>query len=430
MSCVIDFIKNNSLDRLCEEYHIRISYHDKYPLIVLCYDEFRSPKDCNIASSCYGLVIDTDTYSIVSSTMKRIPYINENINDFDISIKEDGIMINVFYYNNEFIVSTKHDFGEGLNFFEIFNNEYTQCLNKELTYCFELCSSSNRIVIEYFCPQIYFLGAFKGGVEVVIEHSFNTPVQFKCSTIQDAKKFLDLYSTINPLFEGFILIKDNMKYKMKSQVYLIVREMKYRGYRMCIPHNLKIIFEKCPMYIDDIINVFPERLREKYKMRFDYCRDITDWKYNDAFIDYDHGKLYCNKSLTTPIDDGLAKIKPYLDENNKFIVHCYCGNVMTLTKLNNDFIFEKKCCNSLIDFLVYPCGVYIYFCDSCEMMHQCNQNSVLRGHPLGYPCSESCENLRLHVQQLLKSQKKNNDLINILSMNSFECIELISKMTR
>jgi len=444
MTCVLDYIKRYSIDELCRQFYIKASYHPSLPLVVLCYNDFKSPRSSDIALACRGLVVDIEKYSIVCSGMKRFFFLNVPINDFEISIKQDGTMLHLFYYYDQWFLTTKYDFAdEEINetmtykelFYSLVPEGFTDNLDKQLIYCFEMCSIHNRVIIKYCDPVLYFLCAFKDGVEVDVEIELSKPLKIKLKTFEDARMLLNEYYMVNPLFEGFIVKKDNVQYRMKSELYLIIQKLKYRNYRTLTPKIAKIIFEKYREHIDIILDVLKGRFYEKFKIRFDYYCEIKDFNFLDPFLNHIHGKNYC-KNQEKIEDSGIASVKPY-KENDKWVIHCYCGKLMKLIKTKVDFIFEKRCCKSIIDFLIYPSELLLWICD-CGLIHQAHQrtiNNVIRGDPTGVPCSYVCKNLRLKVHQFLKSQEqiqkyliKSKEDSHVSLLNSFECALLITKI--
>ena len=108
---VVDYLKMHSLEKLKNEFGIIVK---EYPdLYVLNYDQIESPKTHPIVQECRGLILDKN-YNIVSRSFDRFFNYGENntgencnFSKCKIFEKLDGSLINVYYYNENWNVSTR-----------------------------------------------------------------------------------------------------------------------------------------------------------------------------------------------------------------------------------------------------------------------------------------------------------------------------------
>lgn len=185
---MINYIKNfldvdcssiNRLDELKDQLGIFYSITDN--LVILSYSQIDSPKTDRIVRMCRGIVLEKDTWNIVSMPFYRfynfeeVPEEREKFN-WDKSVattKIDGSLISLFNYNNKWYISSRSKIG-GENkvgdnihtFIDLFKmaispltfDQFTSYLNPDYCYTFELVSPFNRIVTEYKETKIYLIG--------------------------------------------------------------------------------------------------------------------------------------------------------------------------------------------------------------------------------------------------------------------------------
>lgn len=166
----LKFIRTNGLDKLIEKYNIKKREHKLFPeLVSLSYSKQEQDFSNQIIKECRGLVINQDTLEVISQPLKKslnygapgctdIPF--EDAEFYD---KEDGTMINLYYYGNSWQTGTTGT-PDGLcsvnypplnnphlTFSELFFDTIEFDLNnldKNKTYIFELCSPYNKVVVK------------------------------------------------------------------------------------------------------------------------------------------------------------------------------------------------------------------------------------------------------------------------------------------
>lgn len=441
--------------------HIKICYHKTLPLIILTYDNIRSPKNNPIVTLCRGLVVELETFKIISCGMSRFDKINDNNKTklIQAEIKEDGTLLHIFNYKGTWLLSTKHNFADDYldhnqtqTYKDLFENicgynleKLCENLDPNITYCLEMCSLNNRIIRKYETSVIYLLACYQNGIELSNNQSIETQKigwietkKYLISDINDCYNLLkNQISLFGPLFEGLIIRDINKdRHKLKNPFYLQLHTLKYRSWRLATSKNI------VPLLINhsDKLDLIYEALSHNHTQydMIEYRKRIEDSeiklhrlhldnipltiqnyinKYGrqDPFIDNKHDKKYCTKEIIEKIEynDGLATNTPVF-KDGIWCVECYCGTKMFLHRTKTDYLIYNICqvhnCNFNIK--VYPTGTLIWLCTECSLTHDAYQYDgiyngldVIKGQPMGIPCSSNCNNLRLTIHQLFRDQK-------------------------
>lgn len=254
MQLLIDYLKNNSFDKLAREYGILVrNYNDE--LYNLTYTDYLSPKFNPLVELCRGTVIDKDL-NVLARPFDRFYNYNENPNqqpfDFSNSFvfdKVDGSLIKVWWYPKEqrWCVGTK-----GTAFCEMSNpydknfkklvyeslnvnsdDEFNSLCNGKLeqhkTHLFEITSPFNRVVLNYSETKLHYLNSrdivtgeysmlddatvLAFGAELVNRYNMNS--------IHEMHDFNNSLTT-DYLLEGFIICDSNYKptFKLKAELYM------------------------------------------------------------------------------------------------------------------------------------------------------------------------------------------------------------------
>ena len=247
---VIEYIEKNSLSQLISTYNLRANYHKSYPnLVQLCYHQLDTPKN-PITNNCRGIIIDTDTNTVISFPFTRFGDYNynnpkENKVDFDncrFYEKIDGSIITMYWYDNKWNVSTKGlPDASGLilgiektyndYFWEVFEKlNYQLPTDTEHCYIFEFKFPSDNFLVRTGHESIKLIGirnlkTFKEvDIYVYTDEDYcpasNTWYRAECLTnkLQEA---LHLVRSVNPLtFEGYVAVDKNFnRCKIKSPQY-------------------------------------------------------------------------------------------------------------------------------------------------------------------------------------------------------------------
>lgn len=202
-----------SLDTLKEELGIsyRIFNAKNGDLVILSYSQIDSPKTNPIVRMCRGLVLEMNTWEIVSFPFYRFYNFEEvpeerlkfNWKNSMATEKIDGSLLEVFNYKGEWLLSTRSMIGGenavnalGTTVNSIFDmaicpmtrEEFFDSLTPNISYIFELVSPFNQIVTQWHDAHLYLIGGRSKNFD---EEEFS---------------FTDLYFTLNSAMKNIIRI--------------------------------------------------------------------------------------------------------------------------------------------------------------------------------------------------------------------------------
>ena len=154
----------------------------------------------------------------------------------------DGTMINVFYFKNEWRVSTKgcidakrSRWGSSKSFYTMFNeacNFDLQSLNKNYCYTFVLVHKDNRIVTKYSDPNLYLVHVRDMTTLESRPRDEVYNVNFTRPKVLSFESYEDLENSLTELSyekEGFMLYDSentDVRVKLKGDAYVKVKNMK------------------------------------------------------------------------------------------------------------------------------------------------------------------------------------------------------------
>lgn len=309
-----EFLRNNSLEELENQYNIYHSKHPNQPLITLNYDHIKSPKYDPIVQECRGLVLQSETFEMVARAFPRFYNLGENVgqqfnfDEFYTQDKEDGSLVLIYYYHG-WQINTRGSFGE----YELFSGyswkqaiveamglknikDLNYYLDKSVTYVCEYCSVYNRVVREYRTPVVYLLTAYQGEKELDIDWTyshesnlFSKPILHSFSSFDDIKPFIRKKEETDPSYEGLV-VRDihNNRMKIKSETYLalhyMVSDKKHLfALKTMVPAILSGCDDEMFLYFDhhDVYKNTKDKLSRCYdeiSQKWEEVKHITDQK--------------------------------------------------------------------------------------------------------------------------------------------------------
>lgn len=253
------FLIDNGHDALYEQYKINTVFHETDPLVILNYDQIESsPKTHPIVRECRGLVLHSQTHDLVARSFSRFfnwGEVQDEMKNFDFSnfavqTKEDGSLIVIYNFCNEWRVNTRGSFARDNMQFQTFTwedgilqamgvsnrAELDMYLDPNITYVGEFCSPWNKIVRRYQQPVMYLLTAFRGMHELTheecdklaleIEYTatskiFVRPQRLDFKSLEEVQEYLSSQAAADPTYEGVVLRDaNNNRWKIKSSTYL------------------------------------------------------------------------------------------------------------------------------------------------------------------------------------------------------------------
>jgi len=111
-------LSGKTCDDLSNEFYIKTNFHPDLPLVILNYDQINSPKKHPVVRECRGLVLNSSDWSLVARSFPRFFNWGEvpeemdffDFDDFVVQSKEDGSLVIIYFFNNEWHVNTKGSF--------------------------------------------------------------------------------------------------------------------------------------------------------------------------------------------------------------------------------------------------------------------------------------------------------------------------------
>jgi hypothetical protein len=232
------------------EYNIKYFTSIKHPNLVVFDYTALSPKTESIVREARGLVLEADTWNLVSKSMNAFSYKNDGVfsdvvDNFDWTTakaypKYDGCLINLYHYKGEWITGTRFSvdglcnvasaykgesdiswrdlFIQCLEFINIDFNSFVSTLNPDYCYSFELCSIINRNIVIYENKFVKLLAIYDTFNDVEVDIHSNplinqnwasiVPYFIKVESIQEIEDLLALNQdpTQN---EGLVIVDSN-----------------------------------------------------------------------------------------------------------------------------------------------------------------------------------------------------------------------------
>lgn len=300
-----------------DEYHknklLKKQKHPKYDLYIWNYSEIvqYSRKWDSITRLCRGLITDKDGNIIARSFEKFFNYEEQDIKEatnFRIFDKADGSMGILFYYNNEWIFTSRGSFDseQAIKGYSMIPSDLYDKLDKKLSYIFEIIYPENRIVVNYGPKEcLLYITSFRidgtevnmtdfmknNNIEIVEEYTHLYP---------DKINFDDLKKTEIDNKEGYVIMVNDTRIKIKFSTYLKLSKMKSNV-------NVKNIYmlTKTGTTFENILEGIPDENHEwcdkVYKEIFsecDYYRNLLIELYNSIYIENMSKKDFVYKCST------------------------------------------------------------------------------------------------------------------------------------
>jgi len=222
---------------------------------------------------CRGLIMDYNNKAVSIPPMKSVDIINLPSGDITYEEFIDGTMINVFYHNDGWHISTRSCIGANCrwysnkNFSEMFSECKTFDIEKlDPIYCynFVLKHSENRIVAKYNSNDIVLVGSYDIKTcnyidTVFMKEYLNTnfgvdveiPLRYEFDSIQDAYTHV---SNLGYEKQGLMLKVDKWRSKMVNPHYNYAKHLRGNN------RNVKYTFFELRRggLLNEYLNYYPE----------------------------------------------------------------------------------------------------------------------------------------------------------------------------
>jgi len=281
---VLEYLKEHTLDDLEKEFSIKIRRYEDEGICILNYSMIDSPKFHPIVRECRSLILtNTAPYNVVSRSFSRFFNYGEcqesktfNFEHAYFWEKVDGSIINVYWYNDQWNISTKSmALGEaetprGDRFSDIFKSVFD--VNKiphehknNSTLIFEMVSPVTRVVKPYKKNDVYLLAVRDRvtGLEyhpeslsmLADELGVKLPKYFAINSYEDVQNVI---ADMDAFDEGFVgaVYKDKYvhRIKFKNPSHLAIAHLRGEGV-LSIKRVIMLIVANDE---DEYLEYFPE----------------------------------------------------------------------------------------------------------------------------------------------------------------------------
>ena len=279
---------------------------------------------------CKGSVIDTKTNNLIlvppmKAEKLEYPLIQDITKEtnYDISYLLDGTMINIFFHNDKWLMSTRSDIGclnkwnDNLNFKDMFfetvkDENFYNKLDKNNTYSFILQHKSNRNVSIIYENTIYLIEVKnKNSLELV-----KLPLLDNVINVESLKLVLKNIDEINNVFnlfdfnlKGLNIVINDVRYKLINNQFTFVKDI-------CIntTNNMKkFIYLKKKNKLNNYLFYYNEykNIFKNYELKYDI---MINELYNN----------YCKINISKEIElkDVPFQLKPLIyDIHNIYLTY-------------------------------------------------------------------------------------------------------------
>ena len=312
LSCIEKNTSFEDVKKILEGKGLIVNEYENDDIYLVKYDKQHSDMTDDDVKQCRGLIISKDGNRIICYPPTKSVKIDQ-LPDNNIIYEEfiDGTMINVFYHNGDWKISTRSKFGAECSYFsdKTFKNLYEESsnhidynlLDKSYCYTFVLMHPENRIVKKYTTPtialvQVVDLSGDKPiilDLEVVKENLnakgliVNYPKRYNFKTINEAIDYVDNIEDYE--MQGIVLKHNNMRSKIRNNKY---NKAKYlRGNTT----NIKELYHTLRQNkeITEFLKIYPEHQDTfKYFQEELFTKTNELWDlYKKCYIKKTHDKL-------------------------------------------------------------------------------------------------------------------------------------------
>lgn len=330
------YLRNHTLDELCDEYKVHIRRHYQHPNLISFKYGIGSPMDKEVTRECRGLILDeADNWRIVSYPFRKFFNLHEFYADpidwssAEITEKMDGSLISIYNYDDIWycsttgtpdgsaIVSPISDMTFADLFWKTFINSDYEYPDENFCYMFELTSPYNRIVVPYKESSLTLIGV--RSIKTLKEQTLDVGYEYDWNVVR----------SFNLGGLGGLLEASKVLDPMKSEGYVVrdkaFNRVKVKGPRYVELHHLKssITFSGLLDVIrqnetNELLAYFPDIAGkvDKIKALYDALIEKIDKKYKEVSMIEDRKefalavyKLHYSWVLFGMRDSGLSAIE-------------------------------------------------------------------------------------------------------------------------
>tara|TARA_B110000495_G_C22979892_1_gene575915 strand:- start:52 stop:1179 length:1128 start_codon:yes stop_codon:yes gene_type:complete len=249
---------NNFMDtkKKLESLNLVVKEYPELDLYLVKYDKNSSDMTHPDVIKCRGLVAKISDNSLVCLPPTKSVSFNNDTDWEDVTVEDfvDGTMINLFFHNNQWLISTRSSVGANCKwssnkyFYELFSesnqNINFEILDKDIFYTFVLLHPENIIVTHYSHPNLVLVSAGKLINKTYENLDINkldnyTGLKIKSHTFSSYNDAYDYVSKLNYQNQGLVL-----KYGKNKEIRSKIRNSNYNYVKLLKgnTNNLKFLY--------------------------------------------------------------------------------------------------------------------------------------------------------------------------------------------
>lgn len=329
---LVEYIKNNGLQCLADEFAINIKRHKKYNnLVLLKYDQLNSPLGNSVVQQCRGIILDeNDDWRIISwSYDKFFNYGEGHAAEIDwntarVYEKLDGSLMTVYFYDNNWHVASSglpdasgEVMGTNTTFAELFwktwrDLGYQLPTDTSKCFSFELMTPYNRIVVRHEKSRIVLHGARRLSdlreLNPIVEAHTNGWECVKIFPLHSWDNILSAAKNLDPMkTEGYVVCDGNYnRVKVKSPAYVAVSRLKDST-----SSSSRQLLDKIRINDhEEFLSYFPEMKDVYYRIKVKYEKMLSYVEgFYEAISDIDDRKAFAMMATRQKFSGALFAIK-------------------------------------------------------------------------------------------------------------------------
>lgn len=259
--------------------------HPRHDIWIYNYTEYCNGKRLwdDVTKLCRSLILDADNRVVARGFPKFFNYSEPEAilldEEYEIYEKLDGSITLLFYYNKEWIFSSKGSFenNQVQKAKELMPETLTETLDKELTYVYEIIYPNNRIIVNYGSKEeLVYLSSFtKDGIEKNVNQSLLRGSGF------GSEGFRELQKEDSDL-EGYVIrYKSGSRVKVKFLKYL----QNHILHSNLTPEKIKKLFPNTTL--ENLLIQYEEELHDFIKKEWNKIETQYTKIYNLLKEEYD-----------------------------------------------------------------------------------------------------------------------------------------------
>ena len=289
---LVEQIKQNGLEFICNKYSITAKRHGKYDnLVLLKYDQINSDPKLELVREARGIILDeANDWKVVCYSYHRFANYGEGwAEEIDWHTarayeKLDGSLIQLYHYDGNWQVASSGmpDAAGQVNgfdksfaelFWEVWNRlAYRLPLDTDKCYAFELMTKYNRVVVKHEEPRIVLHGARRLSdlkeLNPVIEAHNNGWECVKIFPLNTIEEVIETANQLDPMkSEGYVVCDGKFhRVKVKSPSYVAMSHLK-ESVGMSGRQLLEIVRRN---ESSEFLQYFPEFTNDFYEIKAKY----------------------------------------------------------------------------------------------------------------------------------------------------------------